>query len=551
MPYYRHLKDVDIADDVNSYVSYGSMQDAREGINVKTETVTFIASADEQYTWRMRENDRFAENYIKVPWHVAHYWDSRPENIRYHFAHLSLKSPGLVAYTKNDEHGVNDRQTAVKPAKYLAEFYPDEFSEETIREYVAQCSITAQDFKLATSETDITSIFGRTTSGFTSCMQSKRTPEYSWDKAFQNGDRKHPCAVYGDSDLAVAYLGDLEGSVTARVVVWPEKKIINLRSDGTVYGDQTLKHILLANGYKIDSIVGAKVRLLRGPNGGIILPYVDNLDWANVFDDKFVILDDRRNDRTSLNCSNHETGYGDDTSDGWNRDDENDDGDSDWYTCERCNERYDYNEMQNGSLNQTYCDSCIDRSSICDHCDTRHWGDNETVGAETWCERCVSVNIVNCQHPTLTRGEGLQPCGESWIEVGEFDSTEQADRVRHHTAHLCRAHAEGMQTCTLCAAVFDASAMQCDCGLTVRCERTIAITFDLPIGADGSMWWQAVGRHEDPTKYWAIVNGQSHHTCAPAFVLGGSTFETLDHMPESYRRVPDPRPTVQIESSPF
>lgn len=551
MPYYRHSKDYEVTPGdtcIPGAEAYDTVQDARNGINVKTEMVTFIASQYERDNWHQREDDRFDGPYIRVPWRVPSYESNRPENVRYHYAHLSIKSPGLVAYTKNDEHGVNDRQTAVKPAKYLAEFYPEQFSEATIREYVAQCSVTAQDLKIATSEADIVSIFGRTDCGFTSCMQSKNPPDYAWDKSFQAGNRPHPTAVYGHSDLAVAYLGELDGSVTARCVVWPERKIINLRSDGTVYGDQTLKHILLASGYKVDSIVGSKVRLLRGPNGGIILPYIDNLDWANPSDcGKWVVLDDNGNNRrTRLQTHNHETGYGDDSTDDWGRDSDRDDTEDnqDWYTCEHCDDRYDFGTQGNGRINYHFCDDCVDTSIVCDHCSSRQWDNTEEVGSETWCSDCATNATVACSHPIPTRGEGFAPCGETWIEQNEFNSQEQRNRIALHTIHLCRAHADHNQTCIDCAHAFDATEMQCEaCGHSVRCERTSDL---LTRSADGLIWWQARGLRTNEG-YW-VWNGASHHVYSPDEPLRGNsnfTPEALDAMSE-YVRVSDPRP---LESS--
>lgn len=542
MPYYRHLKDTEVSEDTD-LIPYPTMLEARKNINVKTEMVTFIASRYERDNWHQREDDRFDGPYIRVPWRVPSYEANRPENVRFHYAHLSIKSPGLVAYTKNDEHGVNDRQTAVKPAKYLAEFYPGEFLDDAIRDYVAQCSVTAQELKIATSEADITSIFGRTTSGFSSCMQSKTHPEYDWDKAFQAGNRLHPCAVYGDSDLAVAYLGDLEGKVTARCVVWPEKKIINLRRDGTVYGDQTLKHILIASGYKVDSIIGAKVRLLRGPNGGIIMPYVDNLDRANVSPcGNWVILDNEYT-RKALSCSNHETGYGDSSYDEVDRDDRDDDRDTDddydngaYYTCEHCDTRYDYGRMNSGELNYHWCDDCVGASVVCHSCSHRTWNETTEVGLNTWCEACVDRHTVECVHPVATHGTGMQPCGETWIEVGEFSEQERNNRAVLHTAHLCRKHADGMQACADCARIFDASDMQCDCGLTVRC----ASTADMLTLCQDSIWWRARGT----PGFWVWTNDAPHYiprADAP-LVPHSSTFTVagMDGM-RSFERVSDPR----------
>jgi hypothetical protein len=550
MPYYRHLKDT-VACPETATEHFDTMQAAREGINVKTEVVTFIASDSERADWHRREHDRFdSDVYLPTPWYASHS-KFAPENIRYHFAHLSLKSPGLVAYTKNDEHGVLDRQTAVKPGKYLAEFYPD-MSLDGVAEHVAACSVTAQGFKLATTEKDIVAIFGRTDCGFSSCMQSKRSPEYDWDTAFQAGNRPHPCAAYGDSDLAIAYLGDIATRITARVVVWPEKKIINLRSDGTVYGDQALLHILKASGYKPDSIYGARLRRIVNEHG-TIMPYVDNFDWANPSSDgKWIILDNYGHSRTKrLSCSNHDSGYGEaGISDEVDDDRDDDDQDSERYTCEHCHDSYDYGDMNNGTLNYHFCDDCIDSSFECGHCDHRTWDTPVNVDGHQWCDNCATDatntcnNLIHSLH--TSHGAGLTECGEEWIEVNEFSRSETRAREANHTSHLCRKCSDGLQACVECAVLFADDASQCPtCTQSVRCNRTAdLLTSD--VNPDGRIYWQDRSNMGPNAGMW-VWDGSAHYQRSANGVLSHSEFtiagmDSLSH----YVRVLPP-----VESSRF
>jgi hypothetical protein len=82
---------------------------------------------------------------------------------------------------------------------------------------------------------------------------------------------QHPCAAYGNSDLAVAYILR-RGEITARCMVWPEQKKF-----GRIYGDRSrLLERLKENGYiEVWDMAGAKIRQLRTKSGQLILPYLD------------------------------------------------------------------------------------------------------------------------------------------------------------------------------------------------------------------------------------------------------------------------------------
>lgn len=553
MPYYRHLKTVDPMVDLGpEYTAYASMVEARKGLDPKTETVTFIASAGEKEVWTTRETDRYGSDYIRVPWITAsrcYYTASLPETVRYHFPHLSIKTPGLVAYTKNDEHGVQDRQTAVKPGRYLEEFFKDRFTSEQIAFYIEQCKATTSDLQIARSESDIVAIYSKKDCGFSSCMQFKHSVEYDFQTATENGYRKHPVAVYGDSDLAVAYMGDIAGKITARCVIWPDKKKYT-----RVYGDATLQQILRGNGYThTTSLIGARVRYIRS-GSGVILPYIDGLSCASR-DGDWIILDNEGD----YQCD-HTSGYGCDAQDD-SHDDDSDYGDDDNdYTCERCNESYAYGSMTSGEANYHHCDDCLASRMLCDHCDRRGWFDTETTsaGAE-WCQSCVDAALLTCEQERMIIQTGtglcLEPCGNQWVPEIEFTADETTDRARLHVAHLCRDCAEFKQTCTHCGHLFSDLMDRCPtCDRAVRCESTRNLEFipgESPI--DGSIWWQAKDRTGG---YWAWVHGASCHVPRhdlPRIRPNSSNFtpESMDAMDSYYDRVPDPRIALRQTESTF
>jgi hypothetical protein len=93
-----------------------------------------------------------------------------------------------------------------------------------------------------------------------------RTSDYLGDE--------HPVSVYAAGDLHLAYLEQQDGEITARALVWPERRKV-----GRTYGDTTtLLTKLLELGYEkpenYDAIKGA--RLLKIPyRQGYIMPFLD------------------------------------------------------------------------------------------------------------------------------------------------------------------------------------------------------------------------------------------------------------------------------------
>ena len=558
MPYYRHPKELGESQP-EDFPSFATMVEARKGLSPSVETVTFVASDDEREVWQERERERFSNGtYASVPWIADRNrvysvpYDSSPR--RYHFPHLALAHPGLIAYTKNDEHGVLDRQTRVKPGKYLEEFYKDEYTPEQIADFIARCVVELHELKIATATADIVALYSRTDLGFTSCMQRKTYPEYDWQQPFDDGNRPHPVEVYGESDLAVAYLGDSPtDKIKARCVVWPAKKVYT--SNANRYGNIPLmKQALAQAGYSQGNIEGAKVRAIRH-NGELIMPYVDDIDGATERDGWIVLGDGRVQ-------TGNTTGYGSSYTDREDSDDDSDDDDYHNYTCENCSCDYNYSDMSQGELNRRWCDDCLRDRNTCAVCDRRTFDDLEDVAGESWCERCVTNATHHCAHPVSTR-DGLAPCGETWIERAEFDETERDARIETHTAHLCRKCADGQQVCQHCAALFDDTRSACEtCGLAVLCnktldmfghayEATIAIEIagslaDLDSPIDGSQWWiDTSTRGSRVAGYWVKwADGRTNYT-RDCVTLTHSTFPTLDHT-GGYQRIADPRLSPQF-----
>jgi hypothetical protein len=335
------------------------------------ETVTFWITDRERDRWRYREMERFSSGqYIPVPW--SHLEPEDPPR----FPHLSVKSPGLIAYTKSDEHGVLDRQTAIKPGRYLKDFFPD-WSDDTIRDWVSRCQGITFELKIATTADDIIRVYR---GGPSSCMSHDRA-SYS--------SIVHPVSVYGDSDLAIAYYGDIDHA-SARAVIWPREKRY-----GRIYGGAyTLQTLLEREGYKAGSMSGACVRAIPD-RGTYVMPYVDGISHAGTVrrdGQRWIQLGDG-----DLTTSNTNGLAGDEC------DDDDPDYDDGSWVCDRCDEGQaegdpSYNH-HNGRYRMTICESCHDHLYVsCEHCDVATLRTAAlSVDGTDYCESCYDDHVQICQ----------------------------------------------------------------------------------------------------------------------------------------------------------
>jgi thiol-disulfide isomerase/thioredoxin len=206
--------------------------------------------------WREREQQRFAiGTYKTIPW----FEDGRLEPIKDHFAHISIKNPNLIAYTENPNKGERDRQTPMKPGRYLRAFYSNILSNDQIRDYAAE--IGGRELKFAVTAKEIREVYRN---GPDSCM--------SYDEADYESF-VHPVSAYGNSDIQLAYLENEYKEITARCLVWPAKKFF-LRP----YGDGVrLSKMLKDLGYKRrPHFAGAKLTTIKDPHTKrLVGPFID------------------------------------------------------------------------------------------------------------------------------------------------------------------------------------------------------------------------------------------------------------------------------------
>lgn len=221
--------------------------------------------------WRAREARKFEKGeYQPLPWDLPAIED--------HYAHIALGAENMVAFTESDRKGQEDRQTRLKPGRYVQRFYPH-LSQDEIRAYACQID-NVKDLQIATSAEDIIHVY---THGPHSCM-AYGVEEFSSDI--------HPVSVYGNSDLQLAFLSsvgieDERFRASARALIWPSKKVY-----GRIYGDaHRLSEKLQAEGYREGSLEGAKMRLIR-EDDQIVSPYVDHIQKATVSDcGKWLVVD--------------------------------------------------------------------------------------------------------------------------------------------------------------------------------------------------------------------------------------------------------------------
>lgn len=426
MPFYLHA----IADAPETGQPFERKEDALAA-RQDGQTVTRVLTVDERASWRAREQARFDDGeYTPVPWAEAvacnearlgwdyeslpgaracaerpfcylhrrdqHLRDEIRERMRDHFAHISLNNPGMIAYTPDEAHGADDRQVRVKPGRYLQQFASTLFGESDIARYVAQVKAASGELKLARTADEIARVY-TANNGPTSCMDRRH---FSFSST--------PVRVYGDSDLAVAYLGTLaddrdDDVIAARCIVWPERKLF-----GRAYGDTaTLQAVLRTHGYTHGEMDGARVHAIEH-DGDYLMPYIDGISTCSLDGDWFV-LDDSGDFDCQRTDGRTSSPHGD---------------------CSNCGGRCDSDE--------TYCESCENDRQTCGRCGEDYFDSNAgeyfEARGEWMCRECIRNASHDCE-----------VCGD---RVCEFDFTRQ-ERISRDM-HLCADCHDDHDTCTEC-----------------------------------------------------------------------------------------------------
>ena len=220
--------------------------------------------------WREREAKRFTDKtYTKLPWYRRDFWKNSAL-LNEHFAHVSVLKSGMVAFTESSTQGELNKKVMLRPGRYLTRYFTG-LDGKTVKElcylFNATCE-TSNVLLFAETADDIEETYAL---GPESCMSNN---EYR-DKQGWGDFRSpfHPCRVYAAGDLQVAYMRDASGRITARSLVWPEKK-----THSRIYGDTSkLSELLFMAGYRSKAPFGAKVLKIipDGYKESVVLPYID------------------------------------------------------------------------------------------------------------------------------------------------------------------------------------------------------------------------------------------------------------------------------------
>lgn len=325
--------------------------------------------------WRLREQLRMHDGtYKPVP------WVTELTAIPDHYAHISLTNPDLLAFTETEAKGERDIQTQIKPGRYLARFYP-ELAPHKVRDLTATIARVV-DLKFAVTAEEIIAVY---INGPGSCMSHE---------AGQFEGHCHPVAVYGNSDLQLAYI-ESDDEPTARALVWPEKK-----RHGRIYGDEALLAQQLARaGYVKGSLYGARIRRIVNKNDDttLIMPYIDGCGAFDILDDDWLTIG-------SDHCATATCGiaYLGDTE-----------------TCERCEERVPEGRLADID-GESWCCNCRDAYSfVCAYSGDRY---REGDDVEVVVRRAAAINEIKVWS-VYSRDEHATYCDatEAWYADSAFD----------------------------------------------------------------------------------------------------------------------------------
>jgi hypothetical protein len=429
MPYYifdKHISSAEGFDPTNMLgdaVSYSTRESAHQNCPFG-HTVVFRPSDEELATWRDRERYRFQTGiYTRVPWHEHEYrFDLRFT----HYAHLSIDCPGLIAYTADEEKGIHDRQTRIRPGRYLEQFYSQFFSKEDIAHYVALCAADNLTLHFAMTQDEIVSVYMH---GPSSCMDG----HHMADREIRS--KIHPSAVYAGPDLAVAYVGPID-SASQRSVVWPKKK-----SYQRIYGTGPLETLLHRAGYSKNGIDGARIRkIIMGES--FLMPYIDGCEHATD-DDEYLILDDDGEINTQVTTGRSECCRP-------------------RSRCEHCGDQYDEDDS---GCSDRLCSSCLENVWRCVNCnDESFFEENQhCYDGEPYCQSCFDALHQECAD---------ENCSQRWIEEDEFTAAETTVRKTRELSDLCRSCAARYSWCDACEVSYDTDTCP-DCDRTPRCDKTL------------------------------------------------------------------------------
>lgn len=369
--------------------------------------LVFFKVLDAQYTlyfdaWQARERSRFGEGtYIEVPW-SSQVWALPLHHA--HYPHLSSKCPGKIAFTQSEAHGIADRQTVMRPGKYLLQFYGDWVNQSLVDKYCAEIDALtkhlATPLQFATTKEDIIRVYQ---TGPSSCMSKNAD-----DREYRTNG-VHPVSVYAAGDLAIAYFTDEQKAIKARCITWPAKKIF-----GRVYGDENrIAALLHRDGFKCSQSStdwdGARLLKVKVPRAdGYVCPYLDVANQRVTIGDDFLILDAEDGEYEASNVGSVIKGKGVNRE----RDNDEDENDENYCFCDNCNDRVHVDSIFSVNGDGAYCGTCYREGwFFCDTCDSDCERDSQQSAYTGQNAVCIEI----CDNCADDRASRCECCGEYWI----------------------------------------------------------------------------------------------------------------------------------------
>jgi hypothetical protein len=388
--------------------------------------------------WKRREAARFKSGeYRALPWAADEWWREASEIHADHYAHLSVERDSKIAFTVDAKKGEADRQTRMKPGRYLNRYFAGVLSPESIRDLAGSIDLAEGSvaYAIATTPDEIEQVYRE---GPRSCMSGE-----------------HACATrpYGAGDLGVAYIesdGNTgltgEREISCRVLVWPAKKIYS-----RVYGDESrLIPLLREDGYVSAGRMGfAGARLLRieaNSSGAYYAPYFDGNERAEESEcGAFYILGDSGHSLSSTGGLIGGT------------------------MCRECGECVEEDESVY-ALDDTWCESCAQDSLFyCEGCDEYNHNDEAVCidGDAYWCNYCAENRAFCCEgcndwfsnDNAQSVDDGIL-CESCFEESGAGYCDECGDC--YTTLHTVHESGEESVACESCADAYFTECDECD-----------------------------------------------------------------------------------------
>lgn len=410
-----------------------------------------------RHAYRSMANDRFRDGRWVVPKVFRTepdlmnlYHDYQPVQFADGYEHTSIcnlhhvhisehpDKPDMIAYTRSYEDGVRDRQVRIKLGRYLAQTFGSKLSPQRIAELVALHNEHQEEkikWHIAMTPKRIVTVYRR---GPNSCM-SKDMSYYS------DTISVHPTYVYGAGDLGVAFIWR-KGRITARALVWPERKIY-----GRIYGDEErMVRVLREAGYQPDYIHyrennhlpshkrgfnDAKLLAVRDSWGELVAPYIDG-DYGVIVASDFLLL---TNDNKDYRC---ESVRGLAVDNG--------------VQCDNCGEMTDGDEVHITVSGETICEGCYESCYFnCDDNDEIYHVDDMHI---THDGRCISDDAYNDNYFTCDDNDEIYPKDDKFIT--------------HDGRAICRqVFLEDYFTCDECGEIFPTEQWnECEASHSIRCD---------------------------------------------------------------------------------